>query len=115
MLTFLQSLIKIIILIGDEIDSGVEVPVKVNQVVVPQSENSKENNNVIRIIRKEWEKEVERLKCNLKFYEEGKSKGVKNERWYVQSGHAEIESNKMLFIYGNAMEVLKRSEFYTVL
>ena len=24
----------------------------------------------------------------------------------VQSGHAEIESNKVLYIYGNALEVL---------
>lgn len=30
----------------------------------------------------------------------------------VQSGHAEIESNKILYIYGNALEVLHRSEFY---
>ena len=30
----------------------------------------------------------------------------------VQSGHAEIESNKVLYIYGNALEVLQRSEFY---
>ena len=30
----------------------------------------------------------------------------------VQSGHAEIESNKILFIYGNALEVLHRTEFY---
>ena len=32
----------------------------------------------------------------------------------VQSGHAEIESNKVLYIYGNALEVLQRSEFYNV-
>ena len=32
----------------------------------------------------------------------------------VQSGHAEIESNKILYIYGNALEVLQRSEFYDV-
>ena len=30
----------------------------------------------------------------------------------VQSGHAEIEANKILYIYGNALEVLQRSEFY---
>ena len=87
---------------------------RLSQITVPQSEVSKENNNVIRIIRKEWEKEVERLRSNLRWYEEGKGKGLKNDRCYVQSGHAEIESNKMLFIYGNAMEVLKRTEFYTV-
>merc|ERR1712072_933795 len=32
----------------------------------------------------------------------------------VQSGHAEIESNRILYIYGNALEVLSRSEFYNV-
>ena len=30
----------------------------------------------------------------------------------VQSGHAEIESNKILFIFGNALEVLHWDEFY---
>ena len=68
--------------------------------------------NVIKIIRGEWAKEVERLQANWRSYEEGKGRKV-NDRCYVQSGHAEIESNKMLFIYGNAMEVLKRAEFYT--
>lgn len=32
----------------------------------------------------------------------------------MQSGHAEIEGNKTLFIYGNALEVLQRQEFYDV-
>ena len=31
----------------------------------------------------------------------------------MQSGHAEIESNKVLYIYGNALEVLQRAEFYS--
>ena len=30
----------------------------------------------------------------------------------MQSGHAEIEGNKTLYIYGNALEVLQRVEFY---
>lgn len=30
----------------------------------------------------------------------------------MQSGHAEIEGNKTLYIYGNALEVLQRTEFY---
>jgi hypothetical protein len=34
------------------------------------------------------------------------------EKSLVQSGHAEIEGNKVLYIYGNALEVLQRSEFY---
>jgi hypothetical protein len=32
----------------------------------------------------------------------------------VQSGHAEIESNKVLYIYGNALEVLQRQEFFDI-
>jgi len=32
----------------------------------------------------------------------------------VQSGHAEIEANKILYIYGNALEVLQRTEFYSL-
>lgn len=34
------------------------------------------------------------------------------EKSLVQSGHAEIEGNKVLYIYGNALEVLQRAEFY---
>ena len=34
------------------------------------------------------------------------------EKSLVQSGHAEIESNRILYIYGNALEVLQRAEFY---
>lgn len=30
----------------------------------------------------------------------------------MQSGHAEIEGNKVLYIYGNALEVLQRAEFF---
>jgi len=29
----------------------------------------------------------------------------------VQSGHAEIEGDTMLFIYGNALEVLNNNDF----
>lgn len=58
--------------------------------------------NVIKIIQKEWEREVERL--NQKKF--GKRLVNANEKSIVQSGHAEIESNKVLYIYGNALEVL---------
>jgi len=36
------------------------------------------------------------------------AKNCKNlgDKSLVQSGHAEIESNKVLYIYGNALEVL---------
>ena len=87
--------------------------VKRSDPLSPNTASKEANNNVIKIIHKEWEKEVERLRVNFRSYEEGKGK-ANNEKCLVQSGHAEIESNKMLFIYGNAMEVLKRSEFYSV-
>lgn len=31
--------------------------------------------------------------------------------WLVQSGHAEIEGDNKLFIYGNALEVLNNPDF----
>lgn len=58
--------------------------------------------NVIKIIQKEWEREVERL--NQKKF--GKRLVNATDKSIVQSGHAEIESNKVLYIYGNALEVL---------
>ena len=64
--------------------------------------------NVIKIIQKEWEREVERL--NQKKL--GKRNVAVAEKSIVQSGHAEIESSKVLYIYGNALEVLQRAEFY---
>ena len=42
----------------------------------------------------------------------GKTKPNSVDKSIVQSGHAEIESNKILYIYGNALEVLQRTEFY---
>lgn len=63
--------------------------------------------NVIKIIQKEWAKEVQRL--NQK--QSSKIPGL-GEKSLVQSGHAEIEGNKVLYIYGNALEVLQRTEFY---
>jgi hypothetical protein len=74
-----------------------------------------QENAVIKIIQKEWEREAERLdaKKNGPYAKnpQGKNYGDKS---LVQSGHAEIESNRILYIYGNALEVLARSEFYDV-
>ena len=74
-----------------------------------------QENAVIKIIQKEWEREAERLdaKKNGPYAKNphGKNYGDKS---LVQSGHAEIESNRILYIYGNALEVLARSEFYDV-
>lgn len=36
----------------------------------------------------------------------------KANTYCVESGHAEIESNKILLIFGNALEVLHREEFH---
>ena len=65
--------------------------------------------NVIKIIQREWDKEVERLDIK-KLGIKGKQAG--GDKSLVQSGHAELESNKILYIFGNALEVLQRSEFY---
>lgn len=65
--------------------------------------------NVIKIIQREWEKEVERLDAKRVGF---KGKQQPGDKSLVQSGHAEIESNKILYIFGNALEVLQRSEFY---
>lgn len=72
-------------------------------------------NTVIKIIQKEWEKETERLdtKKNGQYAKNPNNKNL-GDKSLVQSGHAEIESNKILYIYGNALEVLARSEFYDV-
>jgi hypothetical protein len=60
--------------------------------------------NVVQIIQKEWGAEVERLdtKKNAKV----PKVYAHTEKSLVQSGHAEIESNRILYIYGNALEVL---------
>lgn len=64
--------------------------------------------NVIKIIQKEWDREVDRLDQKKM----GKRSALTCDKSIVQSGHAEIESNRVLYIYGNALEVLQRSEFY---
>lgn len=85
-------------------------PISQEKTLVYDNSKDNDNNSVIKIIRKEWEKELDRLKNNRTCDD-----GLKqNQRCLVQSGHAEIEANKLLFIYGNAMEVLKRTEFYNV-
>lgn len=83
-----------------------EGPIKVElPVFKPKNEC-----NVIKIIQKEWEREVDRL--DQKKMGKRQAASTANEKSIVQSGHAEIESNKVLYIYGNALEVLQRSEFY---
>jgi hypothetical protein len=78
-------------------------------MVPPLINPPKIESNVIKIIQREWDKEVERLDAKKNGY---KSKQNAGDKSLVQSGHAEIESNKILYIFGNALEVLQRSEFY---
>ena len=85
--------------------SGIKDPIK---IVLPVFKPKNEC-NVIKIIQKEWDREVERLDQKKM----GKRPINSNEKSIVQSGHAEIESNKVLYIYGNALEVLQRTEFYS--
>ena len=61
------------------------------------------------MISQEWKNEMERIK-NLGLNGYKRRKESRNE-CLVQSGHAEIEGDTMLFIYGNALEVLNNAEF----
>ena len=64
---------------------------------------------LLKVISQEWTNEMKRLQeKGLNGYK--RRKDSKQETW-VQSGHAEIEGNTMLFIYGNAIEVLEKSNF----
>lgn len=61
------------------------------------------------VISQEWKNEMERIKTlGLNGYK--RRKESRNE-CLVQSGHAEIEGDTMLFIYGNALEVLNNADF----
>ena len=65
--------------------------------------------NLLQIISLEWKNEMKRLReKGLNGYK--KRKDSKQDTC-VQSGHAEIEGISMLFIYGNAIEVLEKAEF----
>jgi hypothetical protein len=64
---------------------------------------------LLEVISQEWKNEMERIKTlGLNGYK--RRKESRNE-CLVQSGHAEIEGDTMLFIYGNALEVLNNSDF----
>lgn len=65
--------------------------------------------NLLEVISQEWKNEMERIKqLGLNGYK--RRKESRNE-CLVQSGHAEIEGDTMLFIYGNALEVLNNPDF----
>jgi hypothetical protein len=64
---------------------------------------------LLEVISQEWKNEMERIKAlGLNGYK--RRKESRNE-CLVQSGHAEIEGETMLFIYGNALEVLNNQDF----
>jgi hypothetical protein len=63
-----------------------------------------------RVIAQEWIQGVRLLKPRGINGVYDKKKEIKT-RSLVQSGHAEIEDDTILFIYGNALEVLGESEF----
>ena len=108
---------------------------KAKPIQSPKDKNKKESESVICIIEEEWNKEMKRLKDTgrpnprltcLEMYmtnykrvpksvidKRGPSFDVKKANTYcVESGHAEIESNRILLIFGNALEVLQREEFH---
>ena len=64
---------------------------------------------LVKVISKEWEREMKRIKeKGLNGYK--RRKEAKHES-LVQSGHAEIEGTRRLFIFGNALEVLEKENF----
>ena len=65
--------------------------------------------SLLKVISQEWKQEIERIqKLGLNGYKRRKES---RSECLVQSGHAEIEGDTKLFIYGNALEVLNNSEF----
>ncbi|OMJ83644.1 hypothetical protein SteCoe_15370 [Stentor coeruleus] len=65
--------------------------------------------NLIAVILQEWKIEMDRIRSKgLNSFR--RRKEATNE-CLVQSGHAEIEGDSTLFIYGNALEVITKQEF----
>lgn len=64
---------------------------------------------LLNVISQEWKNEMDRIiSLGLNGYK--RRKESRND-CLVQSGHAEIEGDQLLFIYGNALEVLNNQEF----
>lgn len=65
--------------------------------------------DLLTAISLEWKSEMERIQAlGLNGY---KRKKESKSECLVQSGHAEIEGDTLLYIYGNALEVLGKPEF----
>lgn len=77
-------------------------PTKIEEVSI-------NSDNLIIIISQEWKQETDRLRAlGLDHFK--RRKETINES-ALQSGHAELEEDTILFIYGNALEILNKSEF----
>ena len=85
-------------------------------VVGPGAHNAQNNQQedispegLLQVISQEWQNEMERIKgLGLNGYKRRKES---RSECLVQSGHAEIEGDNKLFIYGNALEVLNNLDF----
>ena len=74
-----------------------------------QSNDDISPEGLLNVIKQEWKNEMERIiSLGLNGY---KRKKESRTECLVQSGHAEIEGDQLLFIYGNALEVLTNVDF----
>lgn len=86
----------------------------INQTTTAAGNNNASNEDIspeglLNVISQEWKNEMERIiSLGLNGYK--RRKESRND-CLVQSGHAEIEGDQLLFIYGNALEVLNNVEF----
>ncbi|OMJ83705.1 hypothetical protein SteCoe_14384 [Stentor coeruleus] len=83
-------------------DNAVKTQQKVEDSTIPPE-------NLIAVILQEWKLEMDRIR--LKGLNSFRRRKETNNDCLVQSGHAEIEGDSTLFIYGNALEVITKQEF----
>ena len=87
-------------------ETSIKTPKITQDLVVPSE-------TLIESISEEWKNEIERLKTRgLNFFR--RRKEAPNESM-VQSGHAEIELDTNLFVYGNSIEVIANCEFHEII
>ena len=90
------------------------VPNNTNPTATNAGGNTASNDDIspeglLNVIKQEWKNEMERIiSLGLNGY---KRKKESRTECLVQSGHAEIEGDQLLFIYGNALEVLTNVDF----
>lgn len=76
---------------------------------ISQNANEIPREKLISIIASEWQNEVARLKMKIFSNQKGNTIESKTES---HSGHAEMENNSILYIFGNAMEILDNPEYF---